>query len=62
MPVSEQCTPMSDKRKIPEVSEQWRGIPEVAVLADGQQSLQFRPLEHFGNRFFLNGITPIKQM
>ena len=37
MPESEQCTAMSDKRKIPEMSEQWRGIPNVAVLADGQQ-------------------------
>jgi hypothetical protein len=43
------------------VSEQWRGIPEVAVLTDGHQSRQFRQLEHFGNSFHpeisLKGIT-----
>jgi hypothetical protein len=44
---------MSEKKDFAEVSEQWRGIPEVAVLADSYQSPQSRQLEHCGNRFFI---------
>jgi hypothetical protein len=51
---------MSEKKKFCEVSEQWRSIPEVAVLADGHHFRQFRQLEHFGKgfhlEFFLKGI------
>ena len=50
--------PVSEKRKFPEVSEQWRGVPEEAVLADGHQSWQFRPLEHFGKQIFHKGNHP----
>ena len=44
---------MSDKRKIPEMSEQWRGIPDVAVLADGQ-----RWATH-SEKFLDSGIDPV---